>query len=384
MSYTLRGRIESRLAATVPALVLALALHRWWAIELVAAMLAIGVILDAAVYDRTLAYQPGWLALPLGAFELALVYGAMRALPIHAPLLPALVLYATAWLSAQLLGHALLPRLRLSYAEDGGELGRTGAGTAVAVATVLIAGLGADYAVRPPTVHLHGTVQGPLVIRHAETLEGGTVEGGIVVRANHVTIRHVTVVGGSNGIDIAHASHVMLDHVRVLRVSSDAIHVRDAGVMVDDCSIADPSSPWVQGIDISYSMGRPMSMVSGCTIAGVREGIVTHSAEVDVMDNTVMDTTLRGITLGEMSMDMASGNDVEGAQGVGILCLDHSMCQIEHNTVAGTRVAPGDDLSRQGVAIEAHYYSEATIGHNTIVASPGGVRAFDNSTIARP
>lgn len=384
MSYTLRGRIESRLAATLPVLLVALAVHRWWAIELVAVMLAIGLALDATAYHRLLAYQPAWAALPLGALELVLVYVAMRELPIHAPLGSALLLYALAWSSALLFAHVLLPRLRLTYAEDGGELGRTGIPTAAAVATILVAGLGADLAVRPPTVHLHGVVEGPLVIRHAETLVGGTVRGGIVVRASHVTIRRVTVVGGENGIDVEHASHVMLDHVRILRVTSDAIHVRDAGVMVDGCSIADPSSPWVQGVDISYSIGRPTSMVAGCTIAGVREGIVTHSAEVDVMDNKVMGTTLRGITLGEMSMDMASGNDVEGAQGVGILCLDHSMCEIKNNVVAGTRVAPGGDLSRQGVAIEAHYYSSATLGDNTVIASPGGVQAFDNSTIERP
>ena len=35
---------------------------------------------------------------------------------------------------------------------------------------------------------------------------GAVVRGGIVVRANEVTIRHVTVVGGENGIDVEHAS----------------------------------------------------------------------------------------------------------------------------------------------------------------------------------
>jgi hypothetical protein len=383
MSYTLRGRLELRLAAAVPALALALALQRWWALELVALMLALGAALDAGVYDRILDYQPGWLAVPLGALELGLLVAAMHLLPIRAPLGSALLLFAVAWLSAQVLGHALLPRLAISYAEDGGELGRAGALLSAAVVAVVAAGTGIAYATRPPTVHLHGVVQGPLVIRHAETLTGGTVRGGIVVRSSHVTIRHVTVVGGENGIDVAHASHVVLDRVRVIRSASDGIHVRDAGVEIRGCSIADPSGPWVQGIDISYSIGRPMSMVMGCTVAGVREGIVTHSAAVDVMDNHVLDTSLRGIVLGEMSMDMASGNEVEGANGVGILCLDHSMCEIEHNVVAGTHVDGGGDLTRQGVAIEVHYYSTAHVAHNTVVASPGGIRTFDNSIIDR-
>jgi hypothetical protein len=381
MSYTLRGRIESRLGAAVPALVVAIALHRWWAIELVALMLALGLALDLSLYHRLLPYQPAWSALPLGAVELGLTYAGMRALDIRAPLGLAVLLYGVAWLSAQLFAHALYPRLRLEYAEGGGELGRLGGATAVAVATVVVGGLGAAYATRQPTVHLHGVIQGPIVITRSETLVGGVVRGGIVVRANHVTLRHVTVVGGDYGVDIEHVDHVMLDHVRIVGVSLDGIRALDAGVMIGDCSISSPAGPMVTGVLISYSMGRPMSMVSGCTIAGTREGIATHSSMVDVMDNRVVDTTERGILLGEMSMGMAHGNDVEGANGIGIICMDRSVCEIDHNTVAGARVDGTEDPTREGVAIEAFFYAEADVHHNTVVASPGGVRAFDNSLL---
>ena len=54
MSYTLTGRIQSRLVATLPPLLLALAIHRWWALELVALMLAFGLALDLCIYDRKL------------------------------------------------------------------------------------------------------------------------------------------------------------------------------------------------------------------------------------------------------------------------------------------------------------------------------------------
>jgi hypothetical protein len=124
-------------------------------------------------------------------------------------------------------------------------------------------------------------------------------------------------------------------------------------------------------------------MVSGCTVTGTREGIATHSSMVDVMDNHVADTTVRGILLGEMSMGSARGNDVEGAHGIGIICMDHSVCEIEHNTVAGARADGTENPSAAGVAIESYYYAEATVHHNTVVASPGGVAAFDNSTIER-
>jgi hypothetical protein len=383
VSYTLTGRIQTRVVSALPALLVALALQRWWAIELVALMLAIGLTLDAVVYDRLFSYQPAWLALPLGALELGLVYGAMRWLALMAPLRWALGLYAIAWVTAQLFGHAVFPRLRLEYAEDGGELGRRGALTAIAVAAIVLSGLGAAYAVKPPTVHLHGTIRGPLVIRHAQTLVGGTVKGGILIRANNVTLRNVTVVGGENGIDVLDSHHVMLDNVRVVGVTLDGIHVRRSSVMVENCKITSPSGPWVQGIDISFSMDKEMSMVEGCTIVGVREGIVTHMTMVDVMHNHIGATSLRGITMGEMSMGAISHNDVLGAHGVGIICLDHSECDIQHNTIVGTRTDPSGDPSRAGVAIEAHFFAQAKVKNNTVIASPGGVQAFDQSTLTR-
>ena len=383
MSYTLIGRVESRLVSVLPALAVALTLQRWWALELVALMLGIGLALDVLVYDRFIDYQPGWAAVPLGALELALVYGAMRWLSVAAPLRWAVALFAIGWLGAQVFAQALFPRLRLEYAEGGGELGRRGAYTAIAVGAIVLSGLGAAYAVRPPTVHLHGTVQGPLVIRHAQTLVGGVVKGGILIRADHVTLRNVTVIGGEDGIDVLNSHHVMIDNVRVVGVSLDGIHVRRSSVMIQDCTITSPKGPWVQGVDISFSMDKEMSMVDGCTIVGVREGIVTHMTMVDVTHNRIGATTLRGITMGEMSMGAIRHNDVLGAHGVGIICLDHSECEIEHNTVVGTRKDPTGDDSRAGVAIEAHFFANAKVKDNTVVASPGGIAAFDESTLTR-
>ena len=72
--------------------------------------------------------------------------------------------------------------------------------------------------------------------------------------------------------------------------------------------------------------------------------------------------------------------NVLGAHGIGIICLDHSECAIEHNTISGT-TRDLSDPQRNGVAIEAHYFAQATLKHNTIVASPGGVVSYDGSTI---
>jgi len=169
VSYTLRGRIESRLAAVLVTLVAAAALagveRAWWPLELAALMATVGVTADVVVYDRLLDYQPGWLALPLGAAELALVIVSAAALGVSAPLGPAIALFAGGWLVAQVLGHAVLPLVRLTYAQDGGELGRAGPTVGAAVLVLFAAAAGAAYASRPPTVNLAaGVHRGPLVI----------------------------------------------------------------------------------------------------------------------------------------------------------------------------------------------------------------------------
>jgi Right handed beta helix region len=351
MSYTLTGRIQSRLVGTLPPLVVALGVHRWWAIELVGLMLLFGLALDVCVYDKLLDYQPGWLALPLGGLELGLIVLAVR-LPVT---WNAVGLFALGWLTAQICGHALFPWLRLDYAQAGGELGRAGAVLAAGVAATAFAGVAGAVAVIPPTVHLHGVVQGPLVIRHAQTLVGGTVRGGIVIEAGHVVLKDVTVVGGENGIDVESADHVLLDGVHVVGVTLDGIHVRRSSVMIEDCHVSAPRGPWVQGIDMSFAMDKAMSMVEGCTIDGVREGIVTHWMMADLKHNHVSHTTLRGIDMGEMSMGSITHNTVVDSKGVGILCLDHSECAIERNTI-----------TRAAQPIQQLYFAHAQVRHNTI------------------
>ena len=351
MSYTLRGRIQSRLVATLPPRVVALGIHRWWAVELIVLMLLFGLALDICVYDRVFEYQPGWLAVPLGLLELGLIVLAMR-MPVT---WPALGLFALGWGTAQLCGHALFPRFRLEYAQGGGELGRVGALVAAVVAAATLAGLAGAVAVIPPTVHLHGVVQGPLVIDHAQTLVGGTVRGGILVRASHVTLKDVTVIGGENGIDVEDAEHVMLDGVHVLGVTLDGIHVRRGSVMVKDCHVSSPNGPWVQGIDLSFAMDKEMSMIEGCTISGVREGIVTHWVMADITHNHVSGTELRGIDMGEMSMGTIEHNTVVDSKGVGILCLDHSECEINRNTISGAKLP-----------IQEQYFAHAKLHKNTI------------------
>jgi parallel beta-helix repeat protein len=101
---------------------------------------------------------------------------------------------------------------------------------------------------------------------------------------------------------------------------------------------------------------------------------------VDLMDNVVSRTTLRGISMTEMSMGMIEGNEVHDARGVGILCNDHSMCMIEKNTVVGTRRVPGSDWTG-GYGVLVSYGSEADLRGNALEANPRTAGAIVDSTI---
>jgi hypothetical protein len=391
VSYTLRGRLESRFAALAPlaaaAVALALLLHRYWPVEAAGLMAGIGLALDTQAYHRLWRYQPAWAALPLGALELGLLLALMRLFALAAPLWQALALFAGGWLLAFLAAQALLPFLRDGYAEEGGELGRLGAAGG-AVVVLVLAGTGASaYALRPPTVQLAaGVYQGPLVIRHREVLVGrpGTVvRGGIVVRADDVTIKNLAVVGGEDGITVEGVHGTVLDGVAVSGARLDGIHVVFAGVLIENCSVDMHGNPLGEGINISYNMGMGMSMVKGCTVIGGREGITTHSSMSDITGDEVSGTEMQAIEVTEMSMGTVRDNDVTGALGVGISCNDRSTCLIEHNTVVGTRpdTASGNP-TRRGFGVQASFQSLAELRGNALRANPVPMGAVINSQIA--
>ena len=392
MSYTLRGRLESRFAATLgPLLVACLwaALARtWWPLELAALMIAVGVLVDAAILHRLLPYQPGWAALPLGLAELAAIMLLVGRFEVEAPLLPALAFFSASWLVAQLLGHALLPLARLSYAQDGGELGRSGVLVSGMVIGVLALAGATAWASQPPTVRLEaGVHRGPLVLDHSQRLvgeRGAVVLGGILVTADDVTVREVTVIGGENGIEIDGAEGVVLERVRIARARLDGIHARRASLAVRDCVVDSGANAHAQGIDISFAVDLAPSSVTGCTVTGGQEGIVTHFAHVEVSGNRVSGTSLRAISLTEMSMGMASENEVTGSLGVGIFCADFSECELRDNVVYDTRPdGASGDPTRVGFGILAHSGARAELSGNRVQRSPGGVAAVLGARLER-
>jgi hypothetical protein len=390
VSYTLRGRLETRLAALLPVLVAACAIaaahHRWWPVELVALMAAVGLFLDLEVWHRLLPYQPAWATVPLGAVELGVLVAIVYGFGLHAPLVPALALFGAGWLTSVVLAQAGFPLLRLGYAEDGGELGRVGAAAAGALVLAFVGSAGTWYARLPPVIHLSaGVHQGPLVIRHREILQGepgAVVRGGIVVAHDDVQIRDVTVLGGENGITVDGVRGTVIDGVTVQGAKLDGIHVRLAGVVVRNCTIDMLGNRLGQGIDISFNMDLGMSMVEGCTVVGGQQGITTHSSMTDIMGNRVSRTTGEAISVDEMSMGMTSHNTVRNALGVGLYCGDRSMCMFEHNTVVGTRADTSSGIrTRRGLAVLVNYQSEANLWQNRLVANPVAKDAIVNSII---
>jgi hypothetical protein len=246
---------------------------------------------------------------------------ARFAIGIPAPLAVAVPLFALGWVVAQVLGQAVLPLWRPSYAEDGGELGRSGVTAATAFTALFLAAGAVAFATQPPTVTLAaGVHQGPIVITHsagADGKPGAVVRGGIVVRASDVTIKNLTSSAARTDRHRARPP-VKIENVRLAGAQLDGIHVRFGQVMVRNCAIVS-SGPFAQAVDISYSMDWGMSAVEDCDVSGGLEGIVTHSSVIVVMGNHVHGTRLRGITMGEMSMGEVSKNTVTGARGRGVL-----------------------------------------------------------------
>jgi hypothetical protein len=310
----------------------------------------------------------------------------MRVAGITAPLWQAIALFAGGWLVAQVLGQAGYPLLRLGYAEDGGELGRFGLVAALAVGAAL-AGAGATaWAKLPPVVHLAAGVHvGPLVITRREVLvgaPGAVVRGGIVVRANGVTIKNVSVVGGENGITVDGYHGTTLDGVSVSGAKLDGIHVRSASIRIRNCSIDMLGNEFGQGIDVSYTMGYGMNMIEGCNVVGGMEGIATHVSDSEIAHNIVSRTQMHGIAMTEMSMGMISQNEVRSALGVGIYCNDRSMCMVERNTVVDTKSdSAGGNQSRRGFGILASFGSEADLRGNELAANPVPMGSVTNSQI---
>ena len=125
MCPTTLGRVQTRAFIVLGPLALSLLL---WLLtgspgypEIIGIYLAQGWLLDTLVYPRVISWQPPWLTGVLGAAEFAIVYVLAHAFRVPLSNLDAVWFYWASWTIAVWTRIVVLPLLRLTWLEDGGE-----------------------------------------------------------------------------------------------------------------------------------------------------------------------------------------------------------------------------------------------------------------------
>ena len=139
--------------------------------------------------------------------ELGLLLGCMRLAGIAAPLGQAVALFAGGWLARAAARACRLPAAapRLRGGRRRARPARHGHGGSQSASRSRAPARPRTRGCRRSCISPRGVHQGPLVITRREVLvgaPGAVVRGGIVIRADGVTIKNVSVVGGENGITV--------------------------------------------------------------------------------------------------------------------------------------------------------------------------------------
>ena len=209
MSYTLRGRLESRLAALrarrwPPRASLGASSSRWWPVELA------GLMVGGRPARRPRLPPAFSLSAGLGgaAARRARARSAdrtrHRARAARAARRRARALRG-GWLGSQLLGHALLPLWRWAMQRTAASSGRAGAVSPPASACRSRLRAGCYAHDRPTVTSRQACTRGRSCIDRRETprRRAGRSRPRRHRRArDDVTVRNVTVVGGENGISV--------------------------------------------------------------------------------------------------------------------------------------------------------------------------------------
>ena len=214
-----------------------------------------------------------------------------------------------------------------------------------------------------PGTHGPFTVARPGVV--VEGAPGAVAQGPITVTADDVTIRGLVVRGGESGITVRDARGVLLEDIQVTGARLHGVEVVGASATIRGCTIDGLRSAYAQGVEVRNASGNGRTVIQGCTISGGQEGLVTHSARAEFLDNVVTSTTLRAIAITEMSEGIIGGNHVSGALGIGLFCGDMSHCEIRGNTVRDVRPDEGVK-SRAGYAVVGWYYSTLRVHGNDL------------------
>jgi nitrous oxidase accessory protein NosD len=240
-------------------------------------------------------------------------------------------------------------------------------------------------------LHLRpGLYTGPLTLRRPVTLIGpATIVGGgdepaITIRASKVNLADISVMGGETGILVTRASSIRLENVRVMGAFRRGIDISQASVQLHRCEVAQLGSAFAWGIGIVNSGGRAPSTIEGCSVTGGQEGIVSHASTVFIRGNEVRATTLRGISVTEMSQGDVDQNRIEQVVGTGLYCGDHSVCNVRDNRVWGTAPQPETPAPwNAGYGAVVLYASDAYFkGNDFQRVAMSGVGVFVDSGIS--
>lgn len=196
----------------------------------------------------------------------------------------------------------------------------------------------------------------------------------LTVLADDVRVEGITTFGGSTGILVREVDRVVLDSVQVTGADLHGIEIVDASARLSAVEVASLRHPLAQGIEVRNADGRPDTVIEHSTVSGGMEGIVSHVAEVVIENNVVRDTTLRGVTVTEMSDGIVVGNAIEGATGAGLYCGDMSRCQFQDNIA--TQVAGDDDArSTAGWGLVVTYHASASTENDILDGAAGPTMA---------
>ena len=228
-----------------------------------------------------------------------------------------------------------------------------------------------------------GEHRGPVTIDRRLTLraEPGAIVAAspeepavVTVLADGASVEGITTFGGSSGVIVREVDLVLLDSVQVMAADLHGIEVIDASARITGVEVAGLKHPLAQGIEVRNADGRPDSVIENSTVIGGMEGIVSHVAELVIRDNVVTDTTMRGITVTEMSDGVVTDNTVERAIGAGLYCGDMSRCQFQNNVATGV-AASDDGRSTEGWGLVVTYHAAASTENDVLEGAAGAKMA---------
>lgn len=218
-------------------------------------------------------------------------------------------------------------------------------------------------------------VDHPLTIRGlpgARVVAEADAAAAMTVVADRTVIEDLVLRGASTGLVVREAQGVIVRDVVVDGSDLHGIEVIDAAAHISGARIDDLRHPMAQGIEVRNSDGRPDTIVERSIVSGGQEGIVSHVSEVIVRDNRVTDSTMRGITITEMSDGVVERNTITGATGAGLYCGDMSRCEFSGNDVGSVASGSGG-RSTEGWGAVVTYHAVASSEDDRLSGEAGAI-----------